>query len=269
MPAGESGKVIAIASGKGGTGKTTLAASLGTALALLGKKVVIVDADLGMADLGLYLGLEKSSITLHEVLAGEASIEQALYEGPAGCQIVPSGLSLSGFSRANPQRLKEVAEELRKRFEFTILDCAPGLSKESTVPLTAADEVLIVVNPDLASLADALRVKMMCEALQARVGGVVVNRTGLSKTELAPREVGAMLNLEILATIPEDDEIRKSANLKVPVVLRKKDSPAALAHFSLAQRIARISGEGSSAPVAPKSPEAEKKPSKLRSMFSR
>lgn len=270
MPTSESGKVIAIASGKGGTGKTTLAASIGAALALLGKKVVIVDADLGMADLGLYLGLEKSSITLHEVLAGEASVEQALYEGPAGCQIVPSGLSLSGFSRANPQRLKEVAEELRERFEFIILDCAPGLSRESTVPLTVSDEVLIVVTPDLASLADALRVKMMCDALQARVGGVVVNRTGLSKTELAPREVGSMLGLEILATIPEDDEIRKSANLKVPVVLRKKDSPAALAHFGLAQRIARISGEGSpSVPAAPKSSEAEKKPSKLRSMFSR
>jgi len=270
MSASESGKVIAIASGKGGTGKTTLAASVGAALALLGRKVVIVDADLGMADLGLYLGLEKSSITLHEVLAGEASIEQALYDGPAGCQIVPSGLSLSGFSRANPQRLKEVAEELRKRFEFIILDCAPGLSKESTVPLTVSDEVLIVVTPDLASLADALRVKMMCDALQARVGGVVVNRTGLSKTELAPREVGSMLGLEILATIPEDDEIRKSANLKVPVVLRKKDSPAALAHLGLAQSIAGASGEGSpSAPAVRKSQEGEKKPSKLRSMFSR
>jgi septum site-determining protein MinD len=91
--------VIAVASGKGGAGKTTVASNLATALALSGEKVVVVDADLAMPDLGVYLGLENSPITLHQVLAAEASIEQALYEGPGGCRVVPSGLSLSGYSR--------------------------------------------------------------------------------------------------------------------------------------------------------------------------
>ena len=268
MAEDQKGKVISIASGKGGTGKTILAANLGTALALLGRKVVVVDADIAMADLGLYLGLEKSPITLHEVLAGEASIEQALYEGPAGCKIVPSGLSLSGFSRANPQRLRDVVRDLSSKFEFVILDCAPGLSKESTMPLTVADEIIIVVNPDLTSLADALRMKMMCDAVETRVRGVVINRTGLSKAELAPREVGSMLNLDILTVIPEDDEVKKSANLKVPVVMKKKDSPAALAHLSLAQKIA---GRGIAVKVEADLtvPNAGNKPSKLRSFFGR
>jgi septum site-determining protein MinD len=232
------GRIITIASGKGGTGKTILASNLGTALTLLGRRVVVVDADIGMADLGLYLGLEKSPITLHEVLAGEATIEQAMYDGPAGCKIVPSGLSLSGFSRANPQKLKEVAEDLSRTFDFIILDCGPGLSKESTIPLAVADEVIIIVNPDLASLADALRIKMMCDAVDAQIRGVVVNRSGLSKAELAPREVGSMLGLNILVDIPDDDEVRKSANLKVPVIMKKKDSPAASAQIKLAKQIA-------------------------------
>jgi septum site-determining protein MinD len=232
------GKAITIASGKGGTGKTVLAANIGTAIAVSGRKVVIVDADLAMADLGLYLGLEKSQITLHEVLAGEATVDQALYEGPAGCKIMPSGLSLSGFSRANPQRLRNVVDELKRKFEFVLIDCGPGLSKESTMPLAVADEVIIVVNPDLASLADALRIKMMCDAVGTRIRGVVINRSGMSKAELAPREVGSMLDLNILSDIPEDDEIRKSANLKVPLVMTKKDSPAAAAQTRLAKQIA-------------------------------
>jgi septum site-determining protein MinD len=232
------GKATTIASGKGGTGKTVLAANIGTAIAVDGRKVVIVDADLAMADLGLYLGLEKSPVTLHEVLAGEATVEQALYEGPAGCKVMPSGLSLSGFSRANPQRLRNVVDELKSKFEFVLIDCGPGLSKESTMPLAVADEVVIVVNPDLASLADALRIKMMCDAVSTKIRGVVINRSGMSKAELSPREVGSMLGLNILSEIPEDDEIRKSANLKVPLVMKKKDSPAAAAQTRLARQIA-------------------------------
>ncbi len=267
MAEDQRGKVIAITSGKGGTGKTVLAVNIGTALALSGKKVVVVDADLGMADLGIYLGLEKSPITLHEVLAGEASIEQALYEASAGCRIVPGGLSLGGFSRANPQRLERVVDDLANRFEFIILDCAPGLSRESTVPLTVADEVILVVNPDLASVADALRTKIMCDAVETVVKGVVVNRTGLSKTELTPREVGSMLSLEVLSVIPEDEEVRRSSNLKVPVVVKKKDSPAATAQLALAQRIE--GGEMKQLRERATAPKARRKRSGLRSILGK
>jgi len=267
-PESRPAKAIAVVSGKGGTGKTIVAANIGTALAMMGRKVVVVDGDLGMGDLGLYLGLEKSPVTLHEVLAGEASIDQAIYEGPAGCKIVPSGLSLSGYARANPDRLRDVVKELSGRFEFVILDCGPGLSKENTIPLALVDEVMLVVNPDLICLADALRVRMMCDAIGARVGGVVVNRAGMSKAELAPREVGSMLGLDVLAVIPEDDEIRKSASLKVPLVMKKKESPAAAAHFSLAQRIAGRPGEKAPRQEAA-APNEQKKGSRRFSIFGK
>jgi septum site-determining protein MinD len=255
MAEGDQGRIITIASGKGGTGKTIVAANLGTAIAMLGRKAVVVDADVAMADLGLYLGLEKSPITLHEVLAREATTEQATYDGPAGCRIIPSGLSLSGFSRANPQRLGEVARKLAQEFDIVLMDSGPGLSKESTMPLAAADEVIVVVNPDLASLADALRVKMMCEAVNTRIRGVVINRSGVSKAELSPREVGSMLGMKIMAVIPADDEVKKSANLKVPLVMQRKDSPAATALMKLAQQIVGTTA----APVIEETRAAEKK----------
>ena len=92
-------RVYTIASGKGGTGKTTVTLNLGTSLAMLKKKTVILDADIGMANLGLLIGLEKSKITLHEVLSGSAEIKEAIYKGPEGLMIVPSGLSLRGFQK--------------------------------------------------------------------------------------------------------------------------------------------------------------------------
>jgi septum site-determining protein MinD len=101
-------RAYTIASGKGGTGKTTVTVNLGTSLAQLGKETFILDADIGMANLGLVLGLESVPVTLHEVLAGKASVDDAIYEGPNGLKVVPSGISLQGFQNADPEKMKDV-----------------------------------------------------------------------------------------------------------------------------------------------------------------
>ena len=116
-------KVYTIASGKGGTGKTTVTANLGPMLARYGKKTCILDADVGMANLGLILGLENLPVTLHEVLAGKARVRDAIYEGPFGVKVVPCGLSLQGFQQSNPDRLKDVMADLVS--EFDILSWMP------------------------------------------------------------------------------------------------------------------------------------------------
>ena len=260
----DSKRILALVSGKGGTGKSVVAANLGAALSILGRKVVLVDADLAMPDLGVYLGLEKSPITLHEVLAGEATVSQALYDGPAGCQVIPSGLSLSGFSRANPQRLSLVLQELSKDFDVVILDCPPGLSKEGVVPLTAAEEAILIVNPDLAALADAMRVKMMCEMVDTKLLGIVVNRVGLTKGEVSAKEAGSMLDTTVLAVIPEDEEMRKSTSLKVPLVMTKKESPVSKAVKALARRI--LGEQEGGASVSP-GKEEQKRGSLFGSLF--
>ncbi|HSQ94251.1 MAG TPA: AAA family ATPase, partial [Methanoregula sp.] len=142
-------KVYTIASGKGGTGKTTVSVNLGTMLAQLGKETYLMDADIGMANVGLILGLQDAPITLHEILAGKGNINDAIYEGPAGMKVIPSGISLQGFQQADPDRIRDVMGEIIKRCEFLLIDAPAGISKDGVVPLAVADEVILVVNPEL------------------------------------------------------------------------------------------------------------------------
>ena len=207
-------RVYTIASGKGGTGKTTTTLNLGTALALLGKKTVVLDADIGMANLGLLLGLERSKITLHEVLSGTAQIKDAIYDGPGGLKIVPSGLSLKGFQNSNPEKLKEVMTAIVEGMDFVLIDAPTGISKDGVIPLAVADKVILVVNPDLASMADALKTKALTEMLGRSVEGVILNRAELEKTEINRNKVSELLGVKVLEMIPEDANVRRSAALR-------------------------------------------------------
>ncbi|MBU7046683.1 MAG: P-loop NTPase [Theionarchaea archaeon] len=230
-------RVITIASGKGGTGKTTATANLGTSLALLGKKTIILDADIAMANLALILGMEKSKVTLHEVLAGEADIKDSMYKGPGGVIVVPCGVSLSGFQKSNPERLQDVMIELLKGTEFLLIDAPAGLSRDGVIPLAVADEVILVVNPEISSMADALKTKIMTEMVGSRVSGAILNRANFEKTDLSMREVEKILGVKILEVIPEDPEVRRSTAFKTPIVIRSEDSPASVAYRRLASKM--------------------------------
>lgn len=231
-------RVYTIASGKGGTGKTTTTLNLGTALAMLGKKTIVLDADLGMANLGLLLGLERSKITLHEVLSGSAKINEAIYDGPAGLKVVPSGLSLKGFQNSNPDKLKEVMSALIDDMDFVLIDAPAGISKDGVIPLAIADKVVLIVNPELASMADALKTKALTEMLGRYVEGAVLNRAEFEKTEIGRNKVSELLGVKVLEMIPEDANVRRSAAFKVPVVIRNPKSPASIAFKRLAAQFA-------------------------------
>lgn len=231
-------RVYTIASGKGGTGKTTATLNIGTALAMLGKKTVILDADIGMANLGLLLGLERSKITLHEVLSGTAQIKDAIYDGPAGLKVVPSGLSLKGFQTSNPEKLKEVMTAIVEGMDFVLIDAPAGISKDGVIPLAVADKVILVVNPELSSMADALKTKALTEMLGRSVEGVVLNRAELEKTEINRNKVSELLGVKVLEMIPEDANVRRSAAFKVPIVIRAPKSPAAIAFSRVAALLA-------------------------------
>lgn len=231
-------RVYAIASGKGGTGKTTTTLNLGVSLAMLGKKTIIVDADLGMANLGLLVGLEKNKTTLHEVLSGEAEIKDAVYNGPSGLRVVPSGLSLNGFQKSDPDKLKQVIPVLADGMDYVLIDAPGGISKESIIPLAVADRVLLVVNPELSSIADALKTKKMAELLGKGVEGIILNRAELEKTEISCNKIQELLGVQVLETIPEDANVRRSAAFKIPVVMKTPSSPASIAFKKLAAKIA-------------------------------
>jgi septum site-determining protein MinD len=231
-------RVYTIASGKGGTGKTTTTLNLGTSLAMLGKKTIIVDADIGMANLGLLLGLEKSKITLHEVLSGEAEIKDAIYDGPSGLKVVPCGLSLKGFQKSNPDKLKQVISNVADGMDYVLIDAPAGISRDGIIPLAVADRVLLVVNPELSSMADALKTKTLTELLGKQVEGIILNRTELEKTEVSRNKVQELIGAQVLEMIPEDVNVRRSAALKMPAVLRTPKSPASIAFKRLASKIA-------------------------------
>ncbi len=231
-------RIYTIASGKGGTGKTTTTLNLGTALAMLPKKTTIIDADIGMANLGLLLGLEKNKITLHEVLSGDAKINEAIYEGPAGLKVVPSGLSLKGFQKSNPDKLKEVMATVIDGMDYVLIDAPAGISRDGVIPLAVADRVILVVNPELASMADALKTKALTEVLGGTVEGIILNRAGFEKTEIDRNKVSELLGVKVLEMIPEDANVRRSAAFKIPIVMRTPTSPAAIAFRRLAAQLA-------------------------------
>ena len=128
-------KVYTIASGKGGTGKTTVSVNLGTMLAQLGKETFLMDADIGMANVGLLLGLQDAPVTLHEILAGKGNINDAIYECPAGLKVIPAGISLQGFQQADPEKIRDVMSEIVKRCDYLLIDAPAGSAKTGSSPL--------------------------------------------------------------------------------------------------------------------------------------
>jgi septum site-determining protein MinD len=231
-------RAYTMASGKGGTGKTTVTVNLGTSLAQLGKETYILDADIGMANIGLILGLEGVPVTLHEVLAGKASIDDAIYEGPSGVKVVPSGISLQGFQQANPERMRDVMKALVSRCEFLLIDAPAGISKDGVVALAIADEVILVVNPELSSMADALKTKILTEMVGGKVFGAILNRSGMENTELRRHSVEDVLGVRVIDMIPEDTNVRRAAAYKTPVVLKYPTSEAARAFRRIAADLA-------------------------------
>lgn len=233
-------RAYTVTSGKGGVGKTTITVNLGVSLALLNKETYILDADIGMANMALILGMDDVPVTLHEVLAGKADIKDAIYEGPAGVKVVPSGISLQGFQQAEPDNLREVMKTLVDRCDYLLIDAPSGISKEGVVPLSVADEVILVVNPELASIADALKTKILCEVMNGKIYGALLNRAGVGHTDLQSKNVEDVLGVDVIDAIPEDASVRRAAAYKSPCVLRYPDADASRAFRRIAAHIAGI-----------------------------
>ncbi len=236
------GKIITIASGKGGVGKTTVTANAGIALAQKNFKVLLIDADIAMANLSLLLGMQSSPITLHDVLVGESAVEDAIYEGPNGINFIPSGLSLESYRRVDTERLEAVVKETAPKYDFVLLDAPPGIEKNVMSSLAAADEVILITMPTSPSIADVLKTKIVAQRLGSNPIAVVVNFSMGEKGEISNEDIMKMLELPVYGTIPFDLEIRRSfmqQNVQ-PVILRKPTSPGAIAMRKVAAKIAGI-----------------------------
>ena len=230
-------RVITIASGKGGVGKTTTAINLGAALNYFGKDVVIVDANLTTPNIGLHLGAPIVPISLNHVLSGKAKISDALYEHESGTKIIPSSLSIKELRNLNHKGLKDVSRKLRKMTDFVILDSAAGLGDEAVASLEAADEVIIITNPEIPAVTDALKTSKLVEQLGKNVRGVVVTRVNGSKVQMPISNIRDMLELPILGVISEDKNVPKSVVMKDALIHTHPKSRASRQYRKLAAKL--------------------------------
>lgn len=242
------GRSITIVSGKGGVGKTSIAANLGIALAQRGVSVCLVDADIAMANLSLLLGMQSSPITLHDVLLGEAGVQDALYDGPAGLKLIPSGLSLENYRRVDADRLSSIIKSIQHKFDFIILDGPAGIEKSVLASIAATDECLLIATPDSPSIADVLKTKIVAQRLGSKPLGIVLNMVHFEKGEISKDEVSRMLELPVYGVVPYDVEMRHSfvKDKVVPVMLRNKQAKSCVEIQRLAARLAGLPVHGDS-----------------------
>lgn len=225
---------ITIASGKGGTGKTFLAANLGIALASFGRDVIILDADIEMANLELHFGLEGMKTTLHHVLMGKAKVKDAIYSTAGGVKIVPAGVSLYKLRKANLASLKDILDELSQKTDILLVDVPPGISTGVVATLAAGKQMMLVVTPTFTVMPGAFKTKQVAKNLGVRILGAVVNRATSDEDDLTVKEVEGILEEKVVAVIPEDPEVKKALSAGTPLILHQPKAPASLAIKKLA-----------------------------------
>lgn len=230
-------RLITITSGKGGVGKTTTAINLAAAMNSFGKEVILVDANLTTPNVGLHLGAPIVPISLNHVLSGKSKVHEAIYEHESGTKIIPSSLSVNELRKINHKKLKEVGKRLRKMADVVIYDSAAGLGEEAIAAMGAADELVIVTNPEIPAVTDALKTSKLIEQLGKQVRGVIVTKVSRSKTEMPIANIAEMLELPILGVVPADTKVSQALVQKDALVHVYPKGRASLAYKKIAAKL--------------------------------
>lgn len=230
-------KLITVTSGKGGVGKTTTAINLGVALNYFGKEVIILDGNLTTPNVGLHLGSPIVPVSLNHVLLGKAKVSDAIYEHESGTKIIPSSLSVRELRRLNHSKLKDVGKKLRKMADYVIYDSAAGLGEEAIASIESADDIIIVTNPEIPAVTDALKASKLIEQLGKSVRGVIVTRVRGVKSEMPIGNIRDMLELPIIGVIPEDRNMQSALVLKDAIMHTYPKSKASRAYRMIAAKI--------------------------------
>lgn len=224
------GQVVAVASGKGGVGKTTTVTNLGVVLRRSNHSVALVDADLGMANLGPMLGISGEP-TLHDVLAGTAELDAALVTETTGFAVLPGSGTLTDFSEADPAGLRAVLDSLAEEYEYVLVDTGAGVTHEGVLPLGLADHVILVSSPDPAAVENTRKTAELTELAEGGLAGVVVTK---ADETVDAEEIADTLGVDLLGIIPFDPTVRRSTAAGQPLEAVDPDSPAAEAYRNIA-----------------------------------
>lgn len=233
-------KIIVITSGKGGAGKTTTAINLGAAMNKFGKDVLIVDANLSTPNIGIHLNSPEVPINLNHVLLNKAEAFEAVYEHESGMKIMPSSISVNELKRIKPERLKYLRKDLKELGEYILVDSAAGLGYEALSVMEMADEIILVTNPEMPAITDALKTIKMAKMMNKPVIGIIITRVRNNKSEMRPETVKEMLEVPILGMIPEDISIQEALKLKDALIHTHPTSRSARAYKEIAAKIINV-----------------------------
>lgn len=244
---GQSTQVIAVSSGKGGVGKTNVVVNLAVALTRVGKRVLILDADLGLGNLDILLGLVPQH-TIEDVLVGTHTLDEIVLKGPAGIQVLPasSGVPrLTTLTEAQQVMIQEQLTQLTSEIDVLLIDTGAGISQNVTFFASAADETVIVVSPEPTSLTDAYAlIKVLARQYRERRFKVLVNQAK------SPREAAEVfgkldvavdhflhVSVELVGAIPYDDYVHLAVVQQKALAELFPDAPASQAFTRLAQKV--------------------------------
>jgi len=237
-----SGKVVTVTSGKGGVGKTTATANLAVALTRIGRRVVAIDADIGLRNLDVVMGLENRIVyDLVDVAEGRCRLRQALIRDKRleGLFLLPAAQTRDKTA-VNPSDMIRVCDQLRPQFDFILIDSPAGIEQGYRNAVAPADVVLVLTNPEVSAVRDADRIIGLVEADGKGPARLIVNRLDPERVRrgdmLDTADVVEILAIDLIGVIPEDPEILVATNRGQPIALDGQ-SPAALAFQNIARRL--------------------------------
>lgn len=236
------GKVVTVTSGKGGVGKTTATANVGAALASNGQKVVCVDADIGLRNLDVVLGLENRIVyDLVDVIEGRCRLRQAMIRDKRlpELYLIPAAQTRDK-SAVSPSDMVRLCDDLRLEYDWIMVDSPAGIERGFRNAIAPADIVMVITNPEVSAVRDADRIIGLIEAEEKGPARLIINRIkpGMVRRGemLSPEDVLELLAVDLIGMVPEDDQILTGTNRGVPVVLDGK-SRAGQAFRNIALRL--------------------------------
>lgn len=236
------GEAIVVTSGKGGVGKTTTSANIGTALALQGKKVVLVDTDIGLRNLDVVMGLENRIIyDLVDVAEGSCRLQQALIKDKRFNELYLLPAAQTKDKNAiQPEQMKVIIQELKQDHDYIIIDCPAGIEQGFKNAVAGADRAMVVTTPEISAVRDADRIIGLLESEKIESIRLVVNRIRpqmMHKGEsLDVDEIVNILAIDLIGIVPDDEDVLKATNYGEPIVMNP-DTKAGLAYRNIARRI--------------------------------
>jgi septum site-determining protein MinD len=230
-------KIIVITSGKGGVGKTTTAINLGAAMNYFGEDVLLIDGNLTTPNIGVCLNSPEVPINLNHILSEKAEVNEAVYEHESGMKIILSSLSIKELKKIKPERIKNFKRDFKRISNYVIVDSSAGLGNEAASTIDLADELIIVTNPEIPAITDALKTIKLAKQMNKEVMGVIVTRVRKDDIEMSPENVRDMLEVPILGMVPEDEYVRKALNKKDAIIHVYPKSKSSRAYKEIAAKI--------------------------------